>query len=122
MPYNVGMVTETAESTLARLYAACPAAFPGSDLSLRVTRTERQRVSVVWRNLRIEGDTESEARARLVRLAESTLHAAVGIWQTAARAARVDEERSRQVALLMEQQVEAARRALPRHPAATAAA
>ncbi|NBP30194.1 MAG: hypothetical protein EBV23_11590 [Flavobacteriia bacterium] len=37
MPYNAGMVTETAESTLARLYAACPAAFPGSDLSLRVT-------------------------------------------------------------------------------------
>lgn len=118
IPYNRPMATETAETILARLCAACPAAFPGSDLAIRATRNDRQRVVVQWRNLRVECDTESEARERLVRSAEDTMHAAVGIWQTAARKARAEEENHRLLALLMEQQVDAARRVLPRARAA----
>lgn len=118
LPYNFGMVTDTTETRLARLHAACPAAFPGSDLTLRVTRNDRQRVTLRWRNLRVEATTESEAREVMVRAAEDAMHAAVGIWQTAARSARAEEESARQLALLMERQVEEARRVLPRQRSA----
>lgn len=117
MPYNgPTMGTETAETKLARLYAACPAAFPGSDPALTFARGAR--VVARWRNLRAEADTEAEARVRICTAAEDALRVAVGIWQNAARSARADEESARQLAILMEQQVQDARRAIPRVSAA----
>lgn len=118
MPYNgPTMGTETAETKLARLYAACPAAFPGSDPILTVTRDARV-ATARWRNLRVEADTEAEARVRICTAAEDALRVAMGIWQNAARSARADEESARQLAILMEQQVQDARRAIPRVSAA----
>ena len=117
MPYNgPTMGTETAKTKLARLYAACPAAFPGSDPILKITPGDR--VVARWRNLRVEADTEAEACVRICAAAEDALRVAVGIWQHAARMARADEESARQLALLMEQQVQDARRAIPRVSAA----
>lgn len=119
MPYNGPIMgTESAETKLARLYAACPAAFPGSDPTLKIARGDRDRVVARWRNLRVECNTESEARERLVFAAEDAMHVAVGIWQAAARKARAEEENHRLLALLMEQQVDAARKVLPRARAA----